>query len=219
MKSKLFIPIFTLFLFSVSTIKSQTFDEKYNLTICTMTRNASATLTITYGSGNTFTGILNIDGQDRQVYGWDVVKKSEGAGYIYNTESLVFYVKINGDFQHQQLFKGIFNYDKTILSGEYFYAGNEFIFQGVKIENITSLRTEVIEETVKLYPSPVEDILNIKVLNINYNSIEIFDLKGIKLKEDGNVNQISVNELKAGTYILKLIGNSNSTTSYKFIKK
>ena len=106
------------------------YDMKFNLTICTTNRNAPAELTIINGSGNTFTGILFVDGEQRDVFGWYTEKKSEGGGFIYDTKGIVFYVRLKADFQHQQLFRGILNYDESYLSGTFFYWGNEFIFYG-----------------------------------------------------------------------------------------
>jgi hypothetical protein len=203
----------------MSFVNSQTYDEKYLLTICTMTRNAQAELYLKYGEGNTFTGVLKVDGNDRPVFGWVITKKSEGGQFAYNTISLSFQVKLNADFQHQQLFKGIFNYDKTIISGEYFYWGNEFPFQGEKTYLSTTTNKVVTTENVKIFPNPVKDILIIEDLSSNCKSIEIFDINGVKVLETVYANQISVINLNTGIYFLKLINSNNSITTYKFIKE
>jgi len=110
------------------------YDAKFDLTICTVTRNAPAKLFIKNGDGNTFSGVLIIDNDVRDVFGWYVYKISEGGAHKYNTKSMVFYVKIKADFQHQQLFRGILNFDESYLSGTYFYWGNEFIFFGNRVQ-------------------------------------------------------------------------------------
>jgi hypothetical protein len=128
--------LFVIFLMSLASLFSQEieYDAKFNLTICTVTRNAPGELFIKNGDGNTFSGVLSIDNDVREVFGWYVDKISEGGIHRYNTKSIIFYVKLNADFQHQQLFRGILNYDETYLSGTYFYWGVEFIFFGDKVQ-------------------------------------------------------------------------------------
>jgi hypothetical protein len=114
-------------------------DPKFYLTISTVTRDAEATLFIKDNTGNTFTGTLIIDNDERPVFGWYTENISEGGIFHYNTVGIVFYVDLKMDFQHQQLFKGLFNFDKTTISGTYFYWGNEFIFSGKKVELQSSI--------------------------------------------------------------------------------
>ena len=129
------LTVIILIVFDSGIFPQQTeYDRRFDLTICTTTRNAPAELLITDGSGNTFTGILKVDNEERPVFGWYTEKISEGGMFVYNTRGLSFYVKLDADFQHQQLFEALFNFDETIISGTYFYWGNEFVFYGIKSE-------------------------------------------------------------------------------------
>jgi uncharacterized membrane protein len=122
------------------------YNSKFNLTISTVDRDAEATLFIKDSTGNTFTGTLIIDNDERPVFGWYTENISEGGIYHYNTVGIVFYVDLKIDFQHQQLFKGLFNFDKTTISGTYFYWGNEFIFSGKKVVQQSSIDSNLIRE-------------------------------------------------------------------------
>lgn len=71
------------------------------------------------------------------------------------------------------------------------------------------------ENPVKIYPNPVNNVLNIDILNpVNNQFAEIYDLTGKKIvNEKLTGNTINVSSLSNGIYILK-IGNYRS----KFIK-
>jgi hypothetical protein len=131
LKTAILFLILTVFVMNGFSQETE-YDTKYSITVYTTSRSADGELFIKNGNGNTFTGILKIDGDEREVFGWYTEKKSEGGMFVYNTKGIVFYVKLNADFQHQQLFKGIFNYNETFISGDFFYWGNEFIFNGYR---------------------------------------------------------------------------------------
>jgi hypothetical protein len=127
-----------------------------------MTRNAKAELLIKNNIGNTFTGVLSIDNDIRDVFGWYTEKKNEGGLYSYNTRGIAFYVKLHAEYQHQQLFEGLFNYDNTIISGTYFYWGNEYPFFGSKFQTLNppddSLINEIIIDSLLLSENTEEQI-------------------------------------------------------------
>jgi|GEM_PF-6095430 len=196
-----------------------TYDAKFNLTICTKTRNASAVLNIVNGTGNTFTGTLDGDNYHRSVFGWYIQTICEGGAYNYSTEGITFYVDLNSDFQQQQLFKGTFNFDKTILVGSYFYFGNEFAFYGNKVVATNSIETQIIKKEVKVYPNPVDNFLYIENEVNKYKLIEIYDLSGKLMISKKYYNPIDVSDLIAGSFILKLIEDENNFDSVKFTKR
>ncbi|MFN8273856.1 MAG: choice-of-anchor J domain-containing protein [Flavobacteriaceae bacterium] len=70
------------------------------------------------------------------------------------------------------------------------------------------------------YPNPSSDILKIaNNTNVNVNSIEITDMNGRVVKQvKGMVDQISVSELNAGVYFLKITSDKGTGTT-KIIKK
>ena len=74
-----------------------------------------------------------------------------------------------------------------------------------------------------LYPNPAKDYL---ILSFEGNSpgnyvVELYDMKGKKIKMlnlEGSRSEISLNELDAATYILKVIINQQEIKSFKIIK-
>lgn len=196
-----------------------TYDAKFNLTICTKARNASAVLNIVNGTGNTFTGTLDVDTYHRSVFGWYIQTLCEGGAYNLSTEGVTFYVDLDTDFQHQQLFKGTFNFDKTILVGSYFYFGNEFAFYGNKVVATNSIETQIIKKEVKVYPNPVDNFLYIEKEFAKYKSIEIYELSGKLMISKKYYNPVDVSDLIAGSFILKLIEDESNFDSVKFTKR
>lgn len=78
--------------------------------------------------------------------------------------------------------------------------------------------------TVKIYPNPIEDDINIKFSEeIKFDSFQIFDTLGNVIKSE-QINKfcknytIKTNDLKPNTYIIKIVTN-NYVVSKKFIKK
>ena len=215
MKKTFFATTFLTFLILNALGQDLIYDAKYDLTICTLTRNADAVLMINDSIGNMFTGILIGDDIERKVFGWYFQKKSEGGGYHYNTEGMVFYCKLEEGFQHQLLFKGLFNFDKSYISGDYFYWGNEFIFYGSKA---TSKKPHEATQKLKIYPNPVDNFLNIDSENNNNERIDIYELSGKIVLSSTYSDRIRVSTLHAGVYILVLTDYHGRLEKIKFIK-
>jgi len=70
---------------------------------------------------------------------------------------------------------------------------------------------------IKIYPNPVQDVLNISAEDLNIESIKIFSLQGTLIKEVSVQDSLYVGELSAGMYFLK-ITSEGKTTIKKFIK-
>jgi len=93
------------------------------------------------------------------------------------------------------------------------------------IWNATAGTDETTIQTLKIYPNPAHDILNISFGNNIPESarFDIFDLNGRLIKtmeyKDSElpVQQINIGNLAVGTYILK-VDNGKDSTSHKFIK-
>lgn len=218
MKKVLFTTVFLTFLTISAFGQDSIYNTKYDLTISTTTRDADAILMLKDSTGNLFTGILIWDEFERRVFGWYTQKLSEGGPYIYNTEGMVFYCELEEGFPYQQLFKGIFNFDKTYISGTYFFWGNEFIFHGTKIDMPTALKSQEVMQDLRVYPIPVDDYLTIDSKNGNNEIIEIYDLSGRMAISSTFTERIQVSMLKAGTYILILRDSQGKTETIKFIK-
>jgi hypothetical protein len=81
--------------------------------------------------------------------------------------------------------------------------------------NNTSTNITNTKSTLKIYPNPTSDIIN--VVGVDVKKIEIFNISGLKVLISNN-NQIDVSRLKCGTYIIKIFGKNNETSTNKFIK-
>lgn len=109
--------------------------------------------------------------------------------------------------------------DGKILVGGYFTDFNGTTYNRIiRLNGTTVLSTENFESLkINIYPNPVKDILNIQ--NSQKYDFEIYNMLGkLVLKGDNIENQINVNTLAKGIYILKLI-NDEKIFNQKFIKE
>ena len=91
-------------------------------------------------------------------------------------------------------------------------------FGSPNAHNNSNLSTpEILEsDSIKIYPNPVNDILNISGRSEKYN-IEIYSLTGQKLYQDFNVSKINMSLYSNVIYIIK-ISDQNSTSTKRVIK-
>jgi hypothetical protein len=83
-----------------------------------------------------------------------------------------------------------------------------------------SLSTKDFNATaISVYPNPASDVLHFEVMDTIVDKAVVFDISGRIVKENTQIsgNSISVSDLQAGTYILKLITNRGTFTQ-KIIK-
>ncbi len=71
-------------------------------------------------------------------------------------------------------------------------------------------------QNAEVYPNPVKDILNITTSG-TVKSVEIFNTSGEKVRE-GKSNQINMQKLPAGMYMVKITNSEGKTTTKKVIK-
>lgn len=79
--------------------------------------------------------------------------------------------------------------------------------------------SDVSKKSVSIYPNPTTEALTVNV-NSKINSADIYDLSG-KLVRNATVsaeNKVNVQDLKNGTYVLK-VNTAAGSTAHKFIKK
>ncbi|WP_431135971.1 DUF7619 domain-containing protein [Psychroserpens mesophilus] len=67
--------------------------------------------------------------------------------------------------------------------------------------------------TIKIYPNPVIDILNIES-NLTIQTIRVFDIQGRKVLEvaQDNINLVDMSTLNSGIYFVKVFSNSKTET-------
>lgn len=84
-------------------------------------------------------------------------------------------------------------------------------------DNILS-NQDVQSSSLKIYPNPVKDLLNIQT-NIKLKELQIFNLLGQKVIEVFDTKSIDVSTLLEGTYFLKISDSNNSLyQTIRFIK-
>lgn len=92
----------------------------------------------------------------------------------------------------------------------------------VVLEGSTLLSNSEFEiESLRIYPNPTTDILNIKLKNSSKSKeVSIFDLAGRMVKASVLSNEtVDVKELASGSYLLTLKDEKGNSYSQKFLKK
>lgn len=86
-------------------------------------------------------------------------------------------------------------------------------------EFITLSNNSVVSESFKMYPNPVENVLNLSIQNGQIEKVVIIDINGKKVKEHtSQLEQLNLESLASGTYIIQ-ISSSVGTVSKKLVKK
>jgi hypothetical protein len=76
--------------------------------------------------------------------------------------------------------------------------------------------------TLAIYPNPVKDVLNVKTETMNFESVQIYDVKGRVVKDvivNQNSSQLNVADLESGVYMIKIVTDQGLSTTKKFIKQ
>ena len=85
-----------------------------------------------------------------------------------------------------------------------------------------SVQPAVIEASVKLYPNPANDVVNVEISNAGDNTtVEVIDMMGRKVSSTLAMNgkaQININGLSAGYYVVNCVREGVKIASGKFIK-
>ena len=113
-------------------------------------------------------------------------------------------------------------------------SGNNSTFANVKIYEsscISSRNTVVFGERVdilgdedegafslKLYPIPVDKILNVEAIGIDNATYKVINISGQTVLRGTNINQIDVSSLNKGVYFLRVNSTNQAIISRKFIK-
>jgi hypothetical protein len=73
------------------------------------------------------------------------------------------------------------------------------------------------ENDIKIYPNPVQNVLQLDMGDINRYEIIVSDMSGNILLSQFDQNQIDVSQFASGNYFLTLVIN-NQYYNYKIIK-
>jgi len=109
-------------------------------------------------------------------------------------------------------------YYDTALFGNLDLAGNDRIFNTTvdlgAYEYDSTLGLEEVNYTsnsIKLYPNPATDIVNIKT-NQTIKNVTVFNINGQKVLDIANQSQINISNLPTGMYFLNIITNQSNQT-------
>jgi uncharacterized protein YjdB len=93
--------------------------------------------------------------------------------------------------------------------------GNRSDDINVTVTPLTSV--EILENDIKIYPNPVQNVLQLDMGDINRYEIIVSDMSGNILLSQFDQNQIDVSQFASGNYFLTLVIN-NQYYNYKIIK-
>jgi len=81
-------------------------------------------------------------------------------------------------------------------------------------------------DDIKVYPNPFSEFVNLDLSIYNKDTnftLVVYDIHGKKVKDyrfnGGNTEQLRLNELSSGIYVLKVSSNQGLENSFKLIKK
>ncbi|MFT3918988.1 LamG-like jellyroll fold domain-containing protein [Cloacibacterium sp.] len=156
--------------------------------------------------------------------------------YMYNESTKVAKIYVNGVLGASGTFttwnafsNNVFNLGSLLgaTTGKYVGAYDDLkiyprTLSDNEVEILYSSETLGINElnknnTVKLYPNPVKDILIVKSEN-KLESVEVFSLNGQKIITTQQ-NNIDVSKLASGVYIIKITNKQGKIETQKIIKK
>ena len=105
------------------------------------------------------------------------------------------------------------------LSGDLIYIDNIVaapIVAGppLSIENITKD-----DASVRLFPNPANNVLNVEATNKTISKIEVYSILGKRVLSAKNTKSINVSALSRGVYITKLYGDDSSVSTKRFVKE
>jgi alpha-tubulin suppressor-like RCC1 family protein len=166
---------------------------------------------LTNAGGEYSTAIKN----DNTLWSWG--KNTLGQLGLGNTNDTSTPIQIGTDINWDKISASALNAYAINSNFDLFSWGQNYSSSPSTISCTTLGISDNLIETIKIYPNPVKEIIYLsKIRNLDY---KIYDLLGkIVLEGIINENQINVNSLKNGIYILKLESEKN-TFNQKFIKE
>lgn len=75
--------------------------------------------------------------------------------------------------------------------------------------------SETAQENITIYPNPVQDVLT---FDTQVDRVEVFDIAGKKIIEENQVNQISMNALNEGVYVIRFSLKNGEVLTQEVVK-
>lgn len=140
--------------------------------------------------------------------GLDVYYKfNEGIPFGTNTNIPLIYNSVaqtaDGTLQNFSLSGGTSNFIQNFTPST-----------GTNLCQTTSSNNSSITNTIKLFPNPAHNIINFSI-PVDF---EIYSLTGQLIQKGNNTNQVSVESLINGVYLIKIIDENNTIITEKLIK-
>ncbi len=198
------------------------------------TTDAIAGTITTQGQTATFTGTFTTEVDAYGILGFDVVGEGSFSGGVtrVKTEQMISFTALG-------IYPGTaeitsYNYYKDSDGALVFRTSDAIInIAGLGINQTTSSSEALITNTlsvtnnglainsVKIYPNPVEDFLNIKLDDeVSVRSVEIKDINGrTVLFSQRKIDNMDVSHLQTGFYLVIIFTKNSSITRRKFVKK
>ncbi len=87
--------------------------------------------------------------------------------------------------------------------------------------NVTlSTEDRLSRNQLNVYPNPIENTIHIQAENgVKINKIVLYNSSGIQLKETNGTEELNVQDLPSGLYILKVMNEQNQTSVFKLVKE
>ena len=173
----------------------------------------------------TFDNYINLNDNPQSDYNFNATGGTINFEYIGETvDSVIWDFAGQGSstvLNPQYTFTSSGSYLVTLIS--FNYCGNDTVTKNIEV--IVSSTNDLFNGTIKIYPNPTIDVLNIessKALESNYN-LSITDLLGRTISKynwsfGSKAMTISTDNLHSGSYLLK-INNGKTTSVYSIVKQ
>jgi hypothetical protein len=97
-------------------------------------------------------------------------------------------------------------------------AGTNVDMGAYEFGSTAGINDEVVAMTIKLYPNPVSDLLNVMVENFAFAKAYLYNLQGQQILTTTE-SSINVSELKTGLYLIKIQSENGTIATERFIKR
>jgi hypothetical protein len=85
-------------------------------------------------------------------------------------------------------------------------------------ENTASIN-QLVEPTYKIFPNPTKDIINIIISDLEKNfQLELMDVSGQVIMRESNKNELNLNHISNGVYLLKISLEDQVIATKRIIK-
>lgn len=120
------------------------------------------------------------------------------------------------EFANELQIEGIINqYIPGNVFSSYYYFDDVALYKGKILSN-----EEFNSQKIKIYPNPTNNLVTIEGITLEeIKTLELFDMKGVKLMGISNELKMDISSLASGSYLLKITNSEDNTLSKKIIKK